>query len=86
MPEAEDDTGYDFELTLAKQREGQVGSVMARFNRSYGGMREIPGTRNFGLTSERRRVRQPDVDESEAEDGNGGTGRRRRPRRAADAF
>ncbi len=82
MPEAEEETGYDLEITLAKQREGQVGSVMGRFSRAYGGFREIPGTRNSGLTSERRRVRAPEPTDDEDNDASerprGGRSRRRR--------
>lgn len=89
MPEQEDDSGYDLEITLAKQREGQVGSVMARFSRAYGGFREIPGTRKTGLTSERRRIRQPEPDMSEDEnfdDLNPQSPRRGRRRTPAEQF
>ena len=61
MPEdgAENNDGYSFELTLAKQREGVVGSVDYEFNRAYGSIREIPDTMQSGFNTGRNRRNWP---------------------------
>lgn len=56
MPSEEMPDGYEVELTLAKQREGAVGSVNFWFDRRFGGFREQPGSLVRGFkTGPRRR-------------------------------
>ena len=68
MPEdgAENNDGYSFELTLAKQREGVVGSVDYEFNRAYGSIREIPDTMQSGFNTGRNRRNWPPRRRAEA--------------------
>lgn len=57
MPEngAEEAGGYTFEMTLAKQREGVVGSVDYEFDRTCGSIREMPDSMQSGFNSGRTR-------------------------------
>lgn len=50
-PSEEQPEGYQVEWTLAKQREGITGSILANFLRKFGGFEEIPGSGEKGLRS-----------------------------------
>ncbi len=51
-PDGQSLAGYQVEVTLAKQREGQVGSFLMFFNKTFGGFEEVPDSVVFGLTGE----------------------------------
>lgn len=53
-PEDEMPESYQVELTLAKQREGGVGSIRMTFDRTFGGFRENYNSAVFGLTGTTR--------------------------------